>query len=794
MPALFPTTPPPTQPPDWPRPRRLTWRSTLLSLLAAGGLLGSQAALAADCSLFNQTVPGLYTCEVGPGYTSLNYVVTGANGGDVGDLRGGRGAHITGTLSGLTPGQTLYIAVGGDGGSGSTNLVGSGGGGYSAISTGSATTGPLVVAGGGGGEGDFNPSSPLELGGLGGNGGTTNAGGGGAGGAGGAFGPGFAGGVTLAIGGAGGTNTPKPDELGGAGGDLGANGVDGVTTSGGGGAGFGGKGGNGAAPDGEASTLGGLNGGGGGGYGAGGGGGGWGGGGGGAGNDSFFGGGGGGGGSSLFPLGAIAAVSAGTASVSFTLPPPGPTVTAINPTTGPTTGNQPVTITGTALTGATAVTLGGTPCTGVIVGSATSLTCTTGAHAPGTVNVSVTTPAGTGTGASLYTYVSPPTVTAIAPTAGPTAGGQPVTITGTDLTGAGLVTIGGATCTGVVVGSPTSLTCTTGAHAAGLASVVVTTPYGANGANGLYTYVPPPTVTAINPTTGRLTGGQAVIVTGTDLTGATGVTIGGAACALVGVPSATSLTCTTPAHAAGAASVLVTTPYGTNGANALFTYVAAPTVTGIAPNAGPTGGGQSVTITGTDLTGATAVTIGAVPCTGVSVGSPTSLTCTTGEYKTGTGNILVSVSVTTPYGVGTGNSLYTYQWLMPTVTLIDPASGPKTGGTPVRITGTNLNGASQVLFGGSPCTGIVATATLLTCTTGPYPPVSATAMNAVTASSLVDVRIITPGGDLVLQSRFTYLDAVPTSSLPIPTLSGWAQLILVALLFGIAGWYRRTRA
>jgi hypothetical protein len=285
-----------------------------------------------------------------------------------------------------------------------------------------------------------------------------------------------------------------------------------------------------------------------------------------------------------------------------------------------------------------------------------------------------------------------------------------------------------------------------------------------------------------------------VTITGTDLTGATAVTIGGAACAGVVVGSPTSLTCTTGAHAAGAASVLVTTPSGVNGANTLFTYVAAPTVTGIAPNAGPTGGGQSVTITGTDLTGATAVTIGAVACTGVSVVSPTSLTCTTGEYMTGTGSILVNVSVTTPYGVGTANSAYTYQWLMPTVTGIDPVSGPKTGGTLMRITGTNLNGASQVLIGGSPCTGIVATATLLTCTTGPYPPVSATAMNAVTASALVDVRIITPGGDLVLQSRFTYLDSVPTSSLPIPTLSGWAQLILVSLLFGIAGWYRRTRA
>ncbi len=46
----------------------------------------------------------------------------------------------------------------------------------------------------------------------------------------------------------------------------------------------------------------------------------------------------------------------------------------------------------------------------------------------------------------------------------------------------------------------------------------------------------------------------------------------------------------------------------------------APTVTGIGPSAGPVTGGQSVTITGTDLTGATGVTIG---------GTAATLICTT---------------------------------------------------------------------------------------------------------------------------------------------------------------------
>ena len=229
--------------------------------------------------------------------------------------------------------------------------------------------------------------------------------------------------------------------------------------------------------------------------------------------------------------------------------------------------------------------------------------------------------------------------------------------------------------------------------------MLVSTIYGSNAPNTLYTYGVPPTVTAIAPPTGRLTGGQPVTITGTDLTGATGATIGGAACTLVGVPSATSLTCTTPAGAVGAASVVVTTPFGANGPNALFTYVLPPTVTLINPARGPTSGGQRVTITGTNLNGAT-VTIGAFgdsrdpPCTLVGVPTATSLTCQT------------------------------------------PAG-----------------------------------------TAGP-----------------AFVRVITNGGEIVASQQYTYADAPPTTTLPIPTLSGWAQLILVSLLFGIAAWYRRTKA
>jgi hypothetical protein len=87
----------------------------------------------------------------------------------------------------------------------------------------------------------------------------------------------------------------------------------------------------------------------------------------------------------------------------------------------------------------------------------------------------------------------------------------------------------------------------------------------------MFNYVAPPTVTAVNPTSGPSAGGTAITITGTNLTGATAITVGGAACASVSA-SATSATCTTAAGSAGSASVVVTTSGGTNAANTLFTY------------------------------------------------------------------------------------------------------------------------------------------------------------------------------------------------------------------------------
>ena len=93
-----------------------------------------------------------------------------------------------------------------------------------------------------------------------------------------------------------------------------------------------------------------------------------------------------------------------------------------------------------------------------------------------------------------------PTVTAISPNSGSTAGGTNVTITGTNFAESATVTIGGAAAANVTVTSATTITCTTPPGKEGRASVEVTTSDGKNAANSLYTY----TILNTAPTIGTI--------------------------------------------------------------------------------------------------------------------------------------------------------------------------------------------------------------------------------------------------------------------------------------------------
>ena len=407
---------------------------------------------------------------------------------------------------------------------------------------------------------------------------------------------------------------------------------------------------------------------------------------------------------------------------SFISATPAPAITSFTPTSGKT--GQVVTITGTNFTGATSVSFGGTAATTFTVVSATSINATVAAGTSGTV--SVTTASGTGTLAG-FTYLPPPTITSFSPTSGKT--GQVVTITGTNFTGATAVSFGGTAATSFTVVSATTITAVVGTGKTG--NVRVVTANGAITKNG-FTYLAPPTISSFSPTSAGTS--QVVTITGTDFSGATAVIIGGTAATSFTVVSATSITAVVGSGATG--SISVTTSNGI-GSRAGFIFIAAtpaPTITSFTPTAGKTG--QVVNLTGTNFTGATAVSFGGTAATTFTVVSATSINATVGAGASGT------VSVTTASGTGT---LAGFTYLPPpTITSFSPTSAGT--GQMVTITGTNFTGATAVNFGGTAATSFTV--------------VSATSITAVVgAGTTGNVRVITANGN-VNRAGFTFITAI----------------------------------
>ena len=177
-------------------------------------------------------------------------------------------------------------------------------------------------------------------------------------------------------------------------------------------------------------------------------------------------------------------------------------MTNISPTSGPTAGGAKVTITGTGFTGATAVHFGGIVATVFTVDSDTEIMATSPAGSAGTVDVTVITAGGSSavSSADQFTYVAAataPTVTAMNPTSGSTAGGTTVTITGTNLAGATAVKFGGVAAA-IQSDTSTQIVVTSPAGTAGTVDVMVTTANGTSAASSAdrFTYAAPVTATS----------------------------------------------------------------------------------------------------------------------------------------------------------------------------------------------------------------------------------------------------------------------------------------------------------
>jgi alpha-tubulin suppressor-like RCC1 family protein len=198
---------------------------------------------------------------------------------------------------------------------------------------------------------------------------------------------------------------------------------------------------------------------------------------------------------------------------------------------------------------------------------------------------------------------------------------------------------------------------------------------------------PPPNVTNVSPSKGPAAGGTTVAISGTNFTGATAVNFGSTGASSFTVNSATSITAVSPAGV-HAVDVTVITKAATSfvGSADLFSYVPALMVKGIAPNNGPAAGGMTVTISGTNFTGATAVRFGATSAISFTVNSASSITAVSPPATAGA----VDVTVTIPAGTSFTSSHDHFKFGRPTITNLSPDSGSTAGGSSVTVSGTGF--------------------------------------------------------------------------------------------------------
>lgn len=395
-----------------------------------------------------------------------------------------------------------------------------------------------------------------------------------------------------------------------------------------------------------------------------------------------------------------------------------PTVTAVAPPTGPSTGGTTLNVGGTLFEPGLTVRVNGVNCTTSTYVSAILATCVTPAQVAGLYSVSVLNlDAQSGSLAAAFTYLAAPTVTAVNLAFGPLAGGTFVTITGTLFQVGATATINGQPCTSPNRLSATTLTCfTPTSQPAGTYNVVVTNPDTQSGTLvGGYTYESGPTITGLSPNFGPATGGQTVTITGTGFRSGLSASIG-MSCSPSAYVNSTTATCVTQAQGAGSYTVGLGNPDGqADSVVGAFTVHGPPTVSSINLNFGPPAGGQTLTITGTLFEPGITVTIGGTACGSLIYLGPTQITCVTPAKAAASYPVVLTNVDGQNVTVASG---YTYQGA-PTVTGVSaPGYGPLAGGQSLTVSGTNFSPGITATINGAACSpSTYVNATTMTCGT-----------------------------------------------------------------------------
>ena len=165
------------------------------------------------------------------------------------------------------------------------------------------------------------------------------------------------------------------------------------------------------------------------------------------------------------------------------------------------------------------------------------------------------------------------TVSGIVPATGSSAGGTPVTITGTNFAAGATVSLGGSAATSVTVLNATTIVAVAGAHAIGTVDVVVTSDNRVATLPAAFTYSPAPQISGVSPAVGPTGGGTLLTITGSGFVAGATVRVGGVASGSVDVVNASTIRAVTPAHAVGTVDVEVVIAGVTATRPSSFTYL-----------------------------------------------------------------------------------------------------------------------------------------------------------------------------------------------------------------------------
>ncbi len=472
-----------------------------------------------------------------------------------------------------------------------------------------------------------------------------------------------------------------------------------------------------------------------------------------------------------------------------------PTVTAVSPGSGPSSGGTPVTIDGTGFVDVSGVDFGSQAAAGFVVVSSTEITVAAPARTDGyqgAAHVTVTTAAGTSaTSASdNFTYTAPgPNVSSISPATGPASGGTTVTIGGQGFTGATQVLFGGIAATSVTVNSDSQITVVAPASTnqqTGPVDVTVTTPIGTSSTASadLFNYTAPlPTVSGLFPASGSADGGTQVTVNGTGFASVTGVSFGTIPALHWTINSPSQITVIAPASPAnqaastGPVDVAVSTVAGTSATSVAdqFTYTPpVPVVNSVSPNQGATDGGTIVSILGADFLNATGVLFGSVAAASFTINSADSISAIAPASAAGaTGTVDVTISSAAGTSPTSAADDFIYTSPLAQILSISPADATLDGGVAVTISGNDLSGVTAVSFGGGAATAFTVLSAHAILATAP----------AAAQPGIVDVQLTTAGGLSlpVIADWFQYLNPAGPLSIDDPGLQSTEEGVAVSL-------------